>query len=210
MLCQTAILMPFFLCTIVLDMIDVNILIYIITRCYITMTIYFTEIKEYDCYILFFCSQTTSSEVCTGEKFDGGVRRRFGAWLYHPRVPLPWGDTSDTSEGSEHTVNSIRYPMEVVTKIKLFFFFFYNQTHTCLYFIPLILFLVQMHIVSKKKDLTLDQALQAPDGLAVLGFFIEVKLGQVKLWTTIYVLYWYQTPLSACNKCNKHVHVKKS
>lgn len=118
MLCQTAILMPFFLCTIVLDMIDVNILIYIITRCYITMTIYFTEIKEYDCYILFFCSQTTSSEVCTGEKFDGGVRRRFGAWLYHPRVPLPWGDTSDTSEGSEHTVNSIRYPMEVVTKIK--------------------------------------------------------------------------------------------
>uniref|UniRef100_A0A3P9C485 Alpha-carbonic anhydrase domain-containing protein n=1 Tax=Maylandia zebra TaxID=106582 RepID=A0A3P9C485_9CICH len=68
--------------------------------------------------------------------------------------------------------------MEVVTKIKLFFFFFYNQTHTCLYFIPLILFLVQMHIVSKKKDLTLDQALQAPDGLAVLGFFIEVKLGQ--------------------------------
>lgn len=69
----------FFLCTIVLDVIDVNILIYIITRCYITMTIYFTEIKEYDCYILFFCSQTTSSEVCTGEKFDGGVRRRFGA-----------------------------------------------------------------------------------------------------------------------------------
>uniref|UniRef100_A0A3P8NXZ1 Alpha-carbonic anhydrase domain-containing protein n=1 Tax=Astatotilapia calliptera TaxID=8154 RepID=A0A3P8NXZ1_ASTCA len=65
----------------------------------------------------------------------------------------------DTSEGSEHTVNSIRYPMEVVTKIKLFF----------------------LHIVSKKKDLTLDQALQAPDGLAVLGFFIEVKLGQVKL-----------------------------
>ncbi|KAL3967650.1 cyclin-dependent kinase 2 [Sarotherodon galilaeus] len=53
-----------------------------------------------------------------------------------------WGDTSDMSEGSEHTVDSIRYPME-------------------------------MHIVSKRKDLTLDEALQAPDGLAVLGFFIE-------------------------------------
>uniref|UniRef100_A0A668TG15 Alpha-carbonic anhydrase domain-containing protein n=1 Tax=Oreochromis aureus TaxID=47969 RepID=A0A668TG15_OREAU len=60
--------------------------------------------------------------------------------------------------------------MEVVTKIKLFFFY------VCLYFIPLILFLVQMHIVSKRKDLTLDQALQAPDGLAVLGFFIEFPL----------------------------------
>uniref|UniRef100_A0A3B4G9P7 Alpha-carbonic anhydrase domain-containing protein n=1 Tax=Pundamilia nyererei TaxID=303518 RepID=A0A3B4G9P7_9CICH len=83
---------------------------------------------------------TNNVVLCTGEKFDGGVRRRLS-----------------------------------------FFFFFYNQTHTCLYVIPLILFLVQMHIVSKKKDLTLDQALQAPDGLAVLGFFIEVKLGQVKL-----------------------------
>ena len=33
---------------------------------------------------------------------------------------------------------------------------------------------VQMHIVSKRKDLTLKQALQTPDGLAVLGFFIQV------------------------------------
>lgn len=80
-------------------------------------------------------------------------------------------------------MDSKRYPMEVVT----IFFFFITKHIACLYFIPLILFLVQMHIVSKRKDLTLDQALQAPDGLAVLGFFIEVKLGQVKLLTIVYM-----------------------
>lgn len=31
-----------------------------------------------------------------------------------------------------------------------------------------------MHIVNKRKDLTLDEAVQTPNGLAVLGFFIEV------------------------------------
>lgn len=108
------------------------------------------------------------------EVSGGGLEHDYTILQFH----FHWGDTSDTSEGSEHTVNSIRYPMEVVTKIKLFFY-------VCLYFIPLILFLVQMHIVSKRKDLTLDQALQAPDGLAVLGFFIEVKLGQVKLLTIL-------------------------
>uniref|UniRef100_A0A3P9QK25 Carbonic anhydrase n=1 Tax=Poecilia reticulata TaxID=8081 RepID=A0A3P9QK25_POERE len=34
---------------------------------------------------------------------------------------------------------------------------------------------MEMHIVSKRKDLTLDEALKTPDGLAVLGFLIEVK-----------------------------------
>lgn len=33
-----------------------------------------------------------------------------------------------------------------------------------------------MHIVNKRKDLTLGEALQTPDGLAVLGFFIEVTI----------------------------------
>ncbi|XP_014875677.1 carbonic anhydrase-like isoform X1 [Poecilia latipinna] len=32
---------------------------------------------------------------------------------------------------------------------------------------------MEMHIVSKRKDLTLDEALKTPDGLAVLGFLIE-------------------------------------
>lgn len=47
-----------------------------------------------------------------------------------------------------------------------------------------------MHIVSKRTDLTLDEALQAPDGLAMLGVFIEVKPGEVKLLTVVYMLYW--------------------
>lgn len=33
-----------------------------------------------------------------------------------------------------------------------------------------------MHIVNKRKDLGLDEAVKTPNGLAVLGFFIEVTL----------------------------------
>jgi len=33
-----------------------------------------------------------------------------------------------------------------------------------------------MHIVSKRKDLSLAEALRTPNGLAVLGFLIEVTL----------------------------------
>lgn len=36
---------------------------------------------------------------------------------------------------------------------------------------------VQLHIVSKRKDLTLEEALQTSDGMAVFGFFIEVTSG---------------------------------
>ncbi|XP_027858615.1 carbonic anhydrase 4-like isoform X2 [Xiphophorus couchianus] len=53
-----------------------------------------------------------------------------------------WGTESADSEGSEHSVDKKRYPME-------------------------------MHIVSKRKNLTLEEALNTPDGLAVLGFLIE-------------------------------------
>lgn len=53
---------------------------------------------------------------------------------------------------------------------------------------PLSWSFVQMHIVSKRKDLTLDEALQAPDGLAMLGVFIEVKPGEVKLLTVLYAI----------------------
>lgn len=35
---------------------------------------------------------------------------------------------------------------------------------------------MQMHIVNKRKDLTLDEAVKTPEGLAVLGFFIEVTI----------------------------------
>ncbi|KAM4524097.1 putative carbonic anhydrase 5 [Odontesthes bonariensis] len=36
---------------------------------------------------------------------------------------------------------------------------------------------MEMHIVNKRKDLSLDEALKAPDGLAVLGFFIDIAAG---------------------------------
>ncbi|XP_033974835.1 carbonic anhydrase 4-like [Trematomus bernacchii] len=70
------------------------------------------------------------------EVSGGGLGHVFSTLQLH----FHWG-THD-SEGSEHTVDSKRYPME-------------------------------MHIVNKRKDLTLEKALQTTDGLAVLGFFIE-------------------------------------
>ncbi|XP_029312481.1 carbonic anhydrase 4-like isoform X2 [Cottoperca gobio] len=59
-----------------------------------------------------------------------------------------WGSALHDTEGSEHTVDLKRYPME-------------------------------MHIVNKRKDLTLDDAVLAPNGLAVLGFFIEAVPGKI-------------------------------
>lgn len=49
-----------------------------------------------------------------------------------------------------------------------------------------------MHIVSKRKDLTLHKAMSTPNGMAVLGFFIEVSgvgksLG-VKQYKKLYLL----------------------
>uniref|UniRef100_H2S426 Carbonic anhydrase n=1 Tax=Takifugu rubripes TaxID=31033 RepID=H2S426_TAKRU len=66
----------------------------------------------------------------------GGLKHVYSTLQFH----FHWG--SGDSDGSEHTVDSHRYPME-------------------------------MHIVSKRKDLTLDEAVKTHDGLAVLGFFIE-------------------------------------
>ncbi|XP_030256959.1 carbonic anhydrase-like [Sparus aurata] len=70
------------------------------------------------------------------EVSGGGLAHVYSTLQFH----FHWG--SHDSDGSEHTVDSKRYPME-------------------------------MHIVNKRKDLTLEQALQTPDGLAVLGFFIQ-------------------------------------
>ncbi|KAM4623955.1 uncharacterized protein ACJ7VT_004925 isoform 1-T2 [Polymixia lowei] len=72
------------------------------------------------------------------EVSGGGLGHVYSTLQFH----FHWGDTSDRSGGSEHTVDSKRYPME-------------------------------MHIVNKRKDLTLDEAVRTPTGLAVLGFFIE-------------------------------------
>eukprot|EP00064_Thunnus_orientalis_P014515 superscaffoldBa00002534_g14561 len=74
------------------------------------------------------------------EVSGGGLGYVYSTIQFH----FHWGTVSHDSVGSEHTVNSKRYPME-------------------------------MHIVNKRKDLTLQEAIQTPDGLAVLGFFIETS-----------------------------------
>ncbi|KAF3853532.1 hypothetical protein F7725_014220 [Dissostichus mawsoni] len=77
------------------------------------------------------------------EVSGGGLGHGFSTLQLH----FHWG--AHDSEGSEHTVDSKRYPME-------------------------------MHIVNKRKDLTLQKALQTTDGLAVLGFFIEATSAKEK------------------------------
>ncbi|XP_028286208.1 carbonic anhydrase-like [Parambassis ranga] len=72
----------------------------------------------------------------TVEVSGGALGHIYSTLQFH----FHWGSRS--SDGSEHMVNSKRYPMEI-------------------------------HIVSKRKDLTLEDAIQIADGLAVLGFFIE-------------------------------------
>lgn len=72
------------------------------------------------------------------EVSGGGLGHVYSTLQFH----FHWGSTCHDSNGSEHTVDSKRYPME-------------------------------MHIVNKRKDLTLDEALKTPNGLAVLGFFME-------------------------------------
>ncbi|KAM9837819.1 uncharacterized protein ACBR49_018440 [Aulostomus maculatus] len=75
----------------------------------------------------------------TVEVSGGGLDFVYSTVQFH----FHWGSASHDSAGSEHTVDSKRYPME-------------------------------MHIVNKRKDLTVEEAMQAPNGLAVLGFLIEV------------------------------------
>uniref|UniRef100_A0A673AK48 Carbonic anhydrase n=1 Tax=Sphaeramia orbicularis TaxID=375764 RepID=A0A673AK48_9TELE len=72
------------------------------------------------------------------EVSEGGLGHNYSTLQFH----FHWGTTSDNSTGSEHTVDSKRYQME-------------------------------MHIVNKRKDLTLEEAVKTPNGLAVLAFFME-------------------------------------
>ncbi|TMS22568.1 Carbonic anhydrase 4 [Larimichthys crocea] len=76
----------------------------------------------------------------TVEVSGGGLGHVYSTIQFH----FHWGLPSHDSKGSEHTVDSQRYPME-------------------------------LHIVNKRKDLTLTQAVETHNGLAVLGFFIEAK-----------------------------------
>ncbi|XP_077406785.1 carbonic anhydrase 15-like isoform X2 [Vanacampus margaritifer] len=72
------------------------------------------------------------------EVSGGGLGHVYSTLQFH----FHWGSLSQDSKGSEHTVDSKRYPMEV-------------------------------HVVNKRKDLSLDEAVNTTNGLAVLGFFIE-------------------------------------
>ncbi|XP_069547695.1 uncharacterized protein [Brachyistius frenatus] len=103
----------------------------------------FTFTKFDDKHAINYMTNTGHSVKCVlkddmVEISGGGLGYVYSTLQFH----FHWGSTSQDSEGSEHTVDSKRYPME-------------------------------MHIVSKRKDLTLDEAIKSPDGLAVLGFFIE-------------------------------------
>ncbi|KAG7492147.1 hypothetical protein MATL_G00011330 [Megalops atlanticus] len=69
----------------------------------------------------------------------GGLHHQYSTIQFH----FHWGNTDENSNGSEHSVDSKRYPME-------------------------------MHIVSLRKGLSVDQAKADPEGIAVLGFFIDV------------------------------------
>ncbi|XP_020779899.1 carbonic anhydrase 4-like [Boleophthalmus pectinirostris] len=76
------------------------------------------------------------------EVSGGGLGHIYSVLQFH----FHWADVSSDSRGSEHLLDSKRFPME-------------------------------MHIVTKRKDLTLDEALMTGNGLAVLGFFIEMSDG---------------------------------
>nr|ACQ58313.1 Carbonic anhydrase 4 precursor [Anoplopoma fimbria] len=103
----------------------------------------FTYTKFDDKHAIMHITNTGHSVKCvlkedTVEVSGGGLGYVYSTLQFH----FHWG--SENSDGSEHKVDSKRYPME-------------------------------MHIVNKRKDLTLEEALETPNGLAVLGFLIEAK-----------------------------------
>ncbi|XP_035000754.2 carbonic anhydrase [Hippoglossus stenolepis] len=101
----------------------------------------FTFTKFDDKHAIKYITNTGHAVKCvlkenTVEVSGGGLGHVYSTLQFH----FHWG--SNDSMGSEHAMDSKRYPME-------------------------------MHIVTKRKDLTLDKAVKTPNGLAVLGFFIE-------------------------------------
>uniref|UniRef100_A0A674ADK9 Carbonic anhydrase n=1 Tax=Salmo trutta TaxID=8032 RepID=A0A674ADK9_SALTR len=71
----------------------------------------------------------------------GGLPHGYTAVMMH----FHWGGDSLCHPGSEHTVDSVRYPMEI-------------------------------HLVTLKEGLTMEQAKTDPERVAVFGFFIDVRL----------------------------------
>uniref|UniRef100_A0A4W5P8K8 Carbonic anhydrase n=1 Tax=Hucho hucho TaxID=62062 RepID=A0A4W5P8K8_9TELE len=70
----------------------------------------------------------------------GGLPHGYTAVMMH----FHWGGNSLYHPGSEHTVDSVRYPMEI-------------------------------HLVTLKEGLTMEQAKTDPERIAVFGFFIDVE-----------------------------------
>lgn len=94
----------------------------------------------------------------------GGLGHEYSALQFH----FHWG--SHDSRGSEHKVDAGRYAMEVDGCKQT-----NNQYITNILFLLSLIVFVQMHLVSKRADLSVKEALDKSNGLAVLGFFIEVK-----------------------------------
>ncbi|XP_071029759.1 carbonic anhydrase 6-like [Oncorhynchus clarkii lewisi] len=82
----------------------------------------------------------------------GGLPHGYTAVMMH----FHWGGDSLCHPGSEHTVDSVRYPMEI-------------------------------HLVTLKEGLTMEQAKTDPERIAVFGFFIDVAGNQwhVESWRTL-------------------------
>lgn len=107
------------------------------------------------------CNLKANSGV---EVSDGGLTGVYTVQQFH----FHWG--TETSDGSEHLVDSRRFPMEVdlsCIKMMLLKSSLKFSYQSCLF---------QMHIVCIKKGMDISEALTHNDGLAVLGFFIEVLL----------------------------------
>lgn len=102
------------------------------------------------------------------EVSGGGLNGTYSTIQFH----FHWGDTQH-HPGSEHMVNGHRYPMEVEYCLP------FTIDNTPLLFINRVPYLTsnlfQMHIVSLKKGHTVPQAIEDSEGIAVLGFFINVR-----------------------------------
>lgn len=104
------------------------------------------------------------------EVSGGGLNGTYSAIQFH----FHWGDTAHHS-GSEHKIDGFRYPMEVdycTNAAK------HPQLLLMAYFTSRCLIspcnISQMHIVSLKKGLTVQEATEDSAGIAVLGFFLNV------------------------------------
>lgn len=110
-----------------------------------------------------------------GGGFGGGLRRRFGTRLLHLAVSLPlglrWGIARLWRLRARCGFKEIPHggSQSLAFEGKAFVFpyrdgFVCNNCHH------------QMHIVNKRKDLDLTEAVKTPNGLAALAFFIEVTI----------------------------------